>query len=124
METGTSYVVSAIDIGNQLTLEVTSTVLGGSIARSFGTVAKAYYSGDTPAAPTRASRTTTKIVLKAVSGCEYSPQRHFLAGQHHLLRLEGRYVLYLLPALQGDHDDGSFADERRAEDVYILRLSG
>ncbi len=70
--TGTSYVVGAIDIGNQLTLEVTSTVLGGTIARSFGTVAKAYYYGDTPAAPTRASRTTTKIVLKAVSGCEYS----------------------------------------------------
>lgn len=70
--TGTSYVVNAIDIGNQLTLEVSSTVLGGTITRSFGTVAKAYYYGDTPAAPTRASRTTTKIVLKSVSGCEYS----------------------------------------------------
>ncbi|HWQ05989.1 MAG TPA: Ig-like domain-containing protein, partial [Feifaniaceae bacterium] len=70
--TGTSYVVSAIDIGNQLTLDVTSTVLGGTITRSFGTVAKAYYYGETPDAPTRASRTTTKIVLTSVSGCEYS----------------------------------------------------
>lgn len=70
--TGTTYVVSAIDIGNQLSVEVTSSDQGGSITRSFGTVAKAYYFGDTPDAPTRYSRTTTKIVLNTVSGCEYS----------------------------------------------------
>lgn len=70
--TGTTYVVSAIDIGNQLSVEVTSSDQGGSITRSFGTVAKAYYFGDTPDAPTRYSRTTTKIVLNSVSGCEYS----------------------------------------------------
>jgi hypothetical protein len=70
--TGTAYVVSAIDIGNQLSVEVTSSDQGGSISRSFGTVAKAYYFGDTPSAPTRYSRTTSKIVLNSVSGCEYS----------------------------------------------------
>lgn len=70
--TGAAYVVSAIDIGNQLSLEVTSSAQGGSIERSFGTVQKAYYFGETPSAPTRYSRTTSKIVLKSVSGCEYS----------------------------------------------------
>ena len=70
--TGTFYVVSAADIGNQLSLEVTSSVQGGMVSRSFGTVAKAYYVGDAPDAPTRSSRTTSKIVLKAVDGCEYS----------------------------------------------------
>lgn len=69
---GTSYIVQAADISNQLSVEITSTVQGGSMTRSFGTVAKAYYYGDTPAAPTRSSRTTTKIVLTSVSGCEYS----------------------------------------------------
>ncbi len=70
--TGTAYAVSAVDVGNQLSVEVTSSVQGGSVTRSFGTVQKAYYIGDPPAAPTRASRTTTKIVLTAVDGCEYS----------------------------------------------------
>jgi len=70
--TGTTYVVSAIDIGNSLSVEVTSSDQGGSITRAFGTVDKAYYFGDTPDAPTRYSRTTTKIVLNTVSGCEYS----------------------------------------------------
>ena len=70
--TGTTYAVSAADIGNQLSLEVTSSVQGGSVTRSFGTVAKAYYIGSAPDAPTRNSRTTTKIVLNAVEGCEYS----------------------------------------------------
>ena len=70
--TGTFYAVSAADIGNQLSLEVTSSVQGGMVSRSFGTVAKAYYVGDAPDAPTRSSRTTSKIVLKAVDGCEYS----------------------------------------------------
>ena len=70
--TGTYYVVSAADIGNQLSLEVTSTVQGGVVSRSFSTVAKAYFVGDAPDAPTRSSRTTTKIVLKSVDGCEYS----------------------------------------------------
>ena len=70
--TGTFYVVSAADIGNQLTLEVTSSVQGGVVSRSFGTVAKAYYVGEAPDAPTRSSRTTSKIVLKSVDGCEYS----------------------------------------------------
>ncbi len=70
--TGTTYVVNAADIGNQLSLEVTSSVEGGAITRSFGTVAKAYYVGDAPDAPTRYSRTTTKIVLNTVDGCEYS----------------------------------------------------
>lgn len=69
---GTNYAVQAADVSNQLTVEVTSSVQGGSIARSFGTVAKAYYYGDTPSAPTRSSRTTSKIVLTSVSGCEYS----------------------------------------------------
>ena len=69
---GTSYAVQAADISNQLSVEVTSSVQGGSITRSFGTVAKAYYYGDTPSAPTLSSRTTTKIVLTTVSGCEYS----------------------------------------------------
>ena len=69
---GTSYAVQAADISNVLSLEVTSSVQGGSITRSFGTVAKAYYYGNTPSAPTRSSRTTTKIVLTSVSGCEYS----------------------------------------------------
>ncbi|HWQ99155.1 MAG TPA: hypothetical protein VN538_13820 [Clostridia bacterium] len=70
--TGVVYVVSAADIGNQLTLEVTSSVQGGVVSKSLGTVAKAYYVGEAPDAPTRASRTTSKIVLNAVSGCEYS----------------------------------------------------
>jgi len=70
--TGTTYVVGALDIDNQLSLEVTSSDQGGSITRSFGTVQKAYYFGDTPSAPTRYSRTTSKIVLKSVDGCEYS----------------------------------------------------
>ena len=70
--TGTVYAVSAADIGNQLSVEVTSSVQGGTVTRSFGTVAKAYFIGDAPDAPTRSSRTTSKIVLKAVDGCEYS----------------------------------------------------
>ncbi|MDP3447998.1 MAG: hypothetical protein Q8S22_08065 [Eubacteriales bacterium] len=70
--TGVAYAVSAADIGNQLSLEVTSSVQGGSVTRSLGTVAKAYYIGDAPDAPTRSSRTTTKIVLNTVGGCEYS----------------------------------------------------
>ncbi len=70
--TGTAYAVSAADIGNQLSLEVTSSVQGGSVTRSFGTVAKAYYVGNAPAAPTRYSRSTSKIVLNTVEGCEYS----------------------------------------------------
>lgn len=70
--TGTFYVVSAADIGNQLTLEVTSSVQGGIVSRSFGTVAKAYFVGEAPDAPTRSSRTTSKIILKSVDGCEYS----------------------------------------------------
>ncbi|MCE5188085.1 MAG: hypothetical protein LLF75_02710 [Eubacteriales bacterium] len=69
---GTSYAVQAADVSNQLSVEVTSSVQGGSVTRSFGTVSKAYYYGDTPSAPTRSSRTTTKIVLTSVSGCEYS----------------------------------------------------
>ena len=69
---GTVYVVSAADIGNQLTLEVTSSVQGGVVSKSLGTVAKAYYIGDTPDAPTRYSRSTSKIVLATVSGMEYS----------------------------------------------------
>jgi len=69
---GQSYTVQTVDIGNQLSLQVTSSAQGGTITRSFGTVSKAYYYGDTPAAPTRSSRTTTKIVLTSVSGCEYS----------------------------------------------------
>ena len=70
--TGTAYVVSAADIGNQLTLEVTSSVQGGVVSKSLGTVAKAYYIGNTPDAPTRYSRSTSKIVLNTVSGVEYS----------------------------------------------------
>lgn len=70
--TGTVYAVSAADIGNQLSVEVTSSVQGGTVTRTFGTVAKAYFIGDAPDAPTRSSRTTSKIVLKAVDGCEYS----------------------------------------------------
>ncbi len=70
--TGTVYAVSAADIGNQLSVEVTSSVQGGTVTRSLGTVAKSYYIGDAPDAPTRSSRTTSKIVLKAVDGCEYS----------------------------------------------------
>lgn len=70
--TGVSYAVSAADIGNQLSLEVTSSVQGGSVTKSLGTVAKAYYIGDAPDAPTRYSRSTTKIVLNSVSGVEYS----------------------------------------------------
>lgn len=70
--TGVAYVVSAADIGNQLTLEVTSSVQGGVVSKNFGTVAKAYYVGEVPDAPTRYSRTTSKIVLNVVEGCEYS----------------------------------------------------
>ncbi|MEA4869312.1 MAG: hypothetical protein VB062_01590 [Christensenella sp.] len=70
--TGTSYAVQAADVSNTLSVEVTSSVQGGSVTRSFGTVAKAYYVGNAPDAPTRSSRTTTKIVLKAVDGYEYS----------------------------------------------------
>jgi hypothetical protein len=70
--TGVSYAVSAADIGNQLSLVVTSSVQGGSVTKSLGTVAKAYYIGDAPDAPTRYSRSTSKIVLNSVSGVEYS----------------------------------------------------
>ena len=70
--TGTSYAVIAADIGNQLSLEVTSSVQGGIVSKSLGTVAKAYFVGDAPDAPTRYSRTTSKIVLNSVDGCEYS----------------------------------------------------
>ena len=70
--TGTAYAVSAADIGNQLTLEVTSSVQGGVVSKSLGTVAKAYYIGNAPDAPTRYSRSTSKIVLNTVSGVEYS----------------------------------------------------
>ncbi len=70
--TGVNYAVQAVDVGNQLSVEVTSSVQGGSITRSFGTVQKAYYIGNPPAAPTRYSRTSSKIVLNTVEGCEYS----------------------------------------------------
>lgn len=70
--TGVSYAVSAADISNPLSVEVTSTVQGGVVTKSLGTVAKAYYTGNAPDAPTRYSRSTTKIVLNTVSGVEYS----------------------------------------------------
>ena len=70
--TGSSYAVGAADIGNGLSVEVTSSALSGVVSKSLGTVAKAYYVGEAPDAPSRSSRTTSKIVLKAVTGCEYS----------------------------------------------------
>ena len=70
--TGTSYAIQAADVSNTLSLEVTSSVEGGVVSRSFGTVAKAYYVGNTPDAPTRSSRTTSKIVLNSTDGYEYS----------------------------------------------------
>ncbi len=69
---GTAYAVTAADIGGQLSLEVTSSAQGGSITRAFGMVAKAYYTGSAPAAPTRYSRSSSKVVLNSVSGAEYS----------------------------------------------------
>ena len=70
--TGAAYAVSAADISNPLSVEVTSTVQGGVVTKSLGTVAKAYYTGDAPDAPSRYSRSTSKIVLNTVSGVEYS----------------------------------------------------
>ncbi len=70
--TGPAYAVSAADISNPLSVEVTSTVQGGVVTKSLGTVAKAYYTGDAPDAPTRYSRSTSKIVLNTISGMEYS----------------------------------------------------
>lgn len=70
--TGTSYAIQAADVSNTLSVEVTSSVQGGVVSRSFGTVAKAYYVGNTPDAPTRSSRTTSKIVLHSTDGYEYS----------------------------------------------------
>ena len=70
--TGPAYAVSAADISNPLSVEVTSTVQGGIVTKSLGTVAKAYYTGNAPDAPTRYSRSTSKIVLNTVSGVEYS----------------------------------------------------
>lgn len=70
--TGASYAVSAADISNPLSVEVTSTVQGGVVTKSLGTAAKAYYTGDAPDAPSRYSRSTSKIVLNTVSGVEYS----------------------------------------------------
>lgn len=70
--TGSVYAVEAVDIGNTLSVEITSSVQGGTLTRTFGTVQKARYFGDAPDAPTRKSRTTTKIVLDAEDGFEYS----------------------------------------------------
>ena len=70
--TGTTYVVQATDIGNQLSVVVTSTVQYGSVTRIVGTVGKAEYAGDTPEAPTRLSRTANSVTLTPISGYEYS----------------------------------------------------
>lgn len=70
--TGEMYNVQAVDIGNQLSVEVTSSKEFGSVKRILGTVQKSAYIGVTPASPARTARTSSTITLKAVSGNEYS----------------------------------------------------
>ena len=95
---GTSYAVQAADISNTLSVEVTSSVQSGVITRSFGTVAKAYYVGNAPDAPTRSSRTTTKIVLKSVDDCEYSRGGTTWQDSTTFSGLKAGTELYVLPA--------------------------
>ncbi len=68
---GTSYAVRPRTSQTRLSVAVTRSVQGAAYPFVWHGP-KAYYYGSTPPAPTRSSRTTSKIVLKAVSGCEYS----------------------------------------------------
>ncbi|MDO4573473.1 MAG: hypothetical protein Q4C13_08890, partial [Clostridia bacterium] len=69
---GETYAVQAVDIGNQLSVEVTSSVQHGSVTRIIGTAQKAEYIGAAPEAPTRLARTSSSITLTPLSGYEYS----------------------------------------------------
>ena len=70
--TGATYDVSAADIGNPIYVRVISNVETGSVTQLVGTAKKAEYVGNAPGAPTRASRSTSKISLTDISGYEYS----------------------------------------------------
>ena len=66
------YEVSALDVGNLITVSVTSSVQGGSITRAAGTAGKAEFVGNAPKAPEYESRTSTRVTLVPISGYEYS----------------------------------------------------
>ncbi len=70
--TGSSYTIQTVDIGNQLSVVVTSSVQYGSVTRIIGTVLKAEYVGQTPDAPTQLARTSKSLTLTPVANCEYS----------------------------------------------------
>ncbi len=69
--TGQTYDVSVSDIGNPVYVRVVASS-NGSVTQLVGVAQKAEYTGITPAAPTRASRSTSRITLTEVSGYEYS----------------------------------------------------
>ena len=70
--TGAAYDVNHGDIGYPLYVQVVSTSHGGSITKLAGTVQKAEFIGISPAAPTRESRSTSRITLTLHTGYEYS----------------------------------------------------
>ncbi len=70
--TGQTYDVNAADINNPIYVRVVGSMDGGSVTQLAGVAKRAVYVGRTPDAPTRASRSTSKISLTAVDGCEYS----------------------------------------------------
>lgn len=69
---GQYYDVSAADIGNPIYVRVVGSAASGSVTQLVGVVQKAEYVGNAPDAPTRASRSTSKISLNPTDGMEYS----------------------------------------------------
>ncbi len=70
--TGNTYDISSNDIGYPLYVQVVCAGIGGSITKLVGTVQRADYVGIAPTAPTRESRTTSRITLTPHTGYEYS----------------------------------------------------
>jgi hypothetical protein len=69
---GAEYTPAAADIGQILTLEVTSSVQTGSRSASSAAVLKAVCSQPVPAAPALAGASATSITLTATEGYQYS----------------------------------------------------
>ena len=67
-----TYTVAVADLGQNITVEVTSSVETGMISRTTGNAVIKKPAPTTPAAPTTASKTSTSVTLTTVAGNEYS----------------------------------------------------
>ena len=69
---GTTYAVAAADIGYPLYVQLTSATQGNAITKLVGTAQRSEFIGNAPDAPTRESRSTSRVTLKLIAGYEYS----------------------------------------------------